>query len=68
METEVTCQKRDMLLVNYEAPDGSKKHNRLWNGGNGVGTIRLYDKANGSLELVDEIEATHIGCEYGEYC
>ena len=67
METEVCCKKADMLLVNYEAPDGSKKHNHLWNGGNGVGTVKLYDKVNGELSLVDEIEATHIGCEYGEY-
>ena len=56
-----------MLFVQYEAPDGSKKHNRLWNGGNGIGLIRLYDKAGHELKLVDEIEATHIGCEYGEY-
>ena len=45
-----------------------KKHNRLFNGGNGVGVIRLYDKVGGELRLVNEIEATHIGCEYGEYC
>ena len=68
METEVQCKKSDMLLVNYEAPDGVKRHNRLWNGGNGWGTVRLYDKKDGQLVLVDEIEATHIGCEYGEYC
>jgi hypothetical protein len=68
METEVFCQKADMLLVNYEAPDGSKKHNRLWNGGNGRGTVRLYDRVDGELRLTDEIEASHIGCEYGEYC
>ena len=67
METEVHCLKKDMLFVNYEAPDGSKRHNRLWNGGNGWGTVKLYDKRDGQLELVDEIEATHIGCEYGEY-
>jgi len=67
METEVFCRKSDMLLVNYEAPDGSKRHNRLWNGGNGWGTVKLYDKKNGALKLVDEVEATHIGCEYGEY-
>lgn len=67
METDVTCRKQDMLLVNYEAPDGSKKHNRLFNGGNGVGTVRLYEKKDGGLVLIDEIEATHIGCEYGEY-
>ncbi|MBO4419760.1 MAG: hypothetical protein J5789_08070 [Oscillospiraceae bacterium] len=68
METEVRCRKRDMLLVNYESPDGAKRHNRLWNGGNGWGTVRLYEKNGGTLTLVDEVEATHIGCEYGEYC
>ena len=67
METEVFCRKKDMLLVNYEAPDGSKKHNRLWNGGNGWGTVRLYEKKDGEPELVDEIEVSHVGCEYGEY-
>ena len=67
METEIHCLKKDMLLVNYEAPDGSKKHNRLWNGGNGWGTVLLYDKENGKPVLIDEIEATHVGCEYGEY-
>ncbi|MBR5730734.1 MAG: hypothetical protein IKX89_02155 [Firmicutes bacterium] len=67
METEIHCLKKDMLLVNYEAPDGSKRHNRLWNGGNGWGTVRLYDKINKTLVLVDEIDATHVGCEYGEY-
>ncbi len=41
--------------------------NHLWNGGNGWGTVKLYDKKDGQLILVDEVEATHIGCEYGEY-
>ena len=67
METMVTCQKKDMLLVNYEAPDGKKRHNRLWNGGNGIGRIRLYDKKEKGLSLIDDIEVSHIGCEYGEY-
>ena len=67
METHITCRKADMLLVNYEAPDGSKRHNRLWNGGNGRGTVRLYDRARDGWTLVDELDATHVGCEYGEY-
>lgn len=67
METEIRCRKRDMLLVNYEAPDGAKKHNHLWNGGNGYGTVKLYEKHGGELTLIDEVEATHVGCEYGEY-
>ena len=56
-----------MLLINYEAPDRSKKHNRLWNGGTGWGTVRLFDKTEEGLVLVDEIDAAHVGCKYGEY-
>ena len=67
MQTNIHCKKKDMLFMNYEAPDASIVHKRLWNGGNGWGTVKLYDKAGEDLQLVDEIEATHIGCEYGEY-
>lgn len=63
MVTDITCEKKDMLLINYEAPDGSKRHTRLWNGGNGVGTVKLY-RGN---DLIDEVDARHVGCEYGEY-
>jgi tocopherol cyclase len=63
MVTDIACMKKDMLLVNYEAPDGSKRHNRLWNGGNGTGTVRLYE----NNVLIDEVAADHVGCEYGEY-
>ncbi len=67
MEAEIRCRKADMLFVNYEASDGSKRHNRLWNGGNGWGVVKLYDRVDGEWAPVDEIEATHVGCEYGEY-
>lgn len=63
MVVDITCPKQDMLLVNYEAPNGTKRHNRLWNGGTGTGTIKLYH----NFRLVDTIHAGHIGCEYGEY-
>jgi len=63
MVTDLTCEKRDMLLVNYEAPNGAKRHNRLWNGGNGRGTVELYH--NG--ELLDRVHVENAGCEYGEY-
>jgi len=67
MITKVRCKKEDMILINYEAPDGSKLHNRLWNGGNGLGEITLYRKTPAGKVLVDRIRADHIGCEYGEY-
>ena len=64
MVTDIYCEKKDMLLVNYEAPNGKKLHNRLWNGGNGKGTVKLYHMG----KLVDEIYCENTGCEYGEYC
>lgn len=67
METQMECPKSQMLLVNYESPDGAKRHTRLWNGGTGYGTIKLYKKAHHKLELLDEVEANHLGCEWGEY-
>ena len=38
----VRCEKKDMLLIRYEAPDGQMRHTRLWNGGNGKGTVLLF--------------------------
>lgn len=68
METFITCKKEDMLLVNYESPDGKKRHNRLWNGGTGTGNVKLLKKSfGGKLHLIDDITVNHIGCEYGEY-
>ncbi len=68
METRITCEKRDMLFINYESPDGLKRHNRLWNGGNGKGNIKLYRKEKHQKILIDDISVGHAGCEYGEYC
>lgn len=64
MITDISCEKLDMILINYESPLGEKKHNKLWNGGNGVEKIKLYK--NG--KLIDDIIATNVGCEYGEFC
>ena len=67
LDTQIRCFKRDMLNINYEAPTGLKRHNRLWNGGNGTGVLKLYKRGVGKWVLIDEVEAVGIGCEYGEY-
>ena len=67
MLTNIKCKKSDMLLINYEAPDGLKLHNRLWNGGNGEGVIKLYRKMGDEKELIDELYARNVGCEGGEF-
>ena len=67
MDTQIVCRKEEMLNINYEAPNGTKRHNRLWNGGTGTGVIKLYTRKGTGWELVDEVQAEGIGCEYGEY-
>jgi tocopherol cyclase len=68
MELVLECKKDEMLLVNYEAPNGKKLHNRLWNGGTGYGELKLYYRKRGQWDLVDHISIKNAGCEYGEYC
>nr|AIF26761.1 hypothetical protein [uncultured bacterium fosmid pJB89E1] len=63
MVSDFTCRKADMVLVNYESPDGKRRHTRLWNGGNGSGTVQLFHRG----KLIDRIHAENLGCEYGEY-
>lgn len=53
-----------MLLIRYEAPTGEKRHTRLWNGGNGRGTVKLFDKHG---KLIDDISCENVGCECGEF-
>ena len=65
--TDVWCDKADMLLIRYEAPDGQARHTRLWNGGNGHGRTQLFEREGGEWRLVDDIDCGHMGCEYGEY-
>lgn len=67
MVLKSTCKKSEMLNINYEAPNGLKRHNRLWNGGTGEGSLTLYKKSIGGRKLIDEISMRNIGCEYGVY-
>ncbi len=68
IDCRIHCDKSEMLLVNYEAPDGVKRHNHLWNGGTGRGRIKLYGRDyKGKLFLIDDMCAEKVGCEYGEY-
>ena len=64
IEVTLKSKRKEMLLFNYEAPNGKKLHNRLWNGGNGYGEIKLMKKDG---TLIDHIKIENAGCEYGEY-
>ena len=65
--THVVCPKDEMLNINYESPDGEKRHKRLWNGGTGIGVLKLYRRSGAKYVLIDRIYAKNVGCEFGEY-
>lgn len=65
MVTHITCEKKDMIKIKYEAPNGKMLHKNLWNGGNGKGNIKLYRLKDNAL--IDDIDCFNVGCEYGEY-
>ncbi len=67
LEVHFKCDKSKMLWVNYESPNGEKKHNKLWNGGHAEGIVKLYKKEGKALKIIDELEGCLGGCEYGEY-
>ncbi len=67
VKVSVKCMKSDMLLVNYEAPNGKKLHNELYNGGNGKGMIEIYDTRHGKRKLFKKLILNNVGCEYGVY-
>jgi len=67
IEIRFSCPRADMLNVNYENPDGEKRHNSLWNGGHASGTVRLWRKEGGAWAEVDTFDGELGGCEYGEY-
>jgi tocopherol cyclase len=67
IEINFTCPKSHMQLFNYENPQGEKNHTQLWNGGHGSGTVRLYKKRGAGYILIDTMQGTLGGCEYGRY-
>jgi len=60
---DISCRKKEMLLLKYESPDGKHRHKRLWSGGNGMGTVRIWSLG----KLVKDLKAFNVGCEYGTY-
>lgn len=66
--TEIECARKEMLFINYEEPTGNKRHNNLFNCGNGKGTLKIYKKEKNKKEtLIEDLIVLNVGCEYGEF-
>ncbi len=70
MYTSIECLKTEMINNNYESPNGYIIHDKLWLGGTGTGYVKIYERGFEGLKpewkLVDYLEVSSCGCEYGE--
>jgi tocopherol cyclase len=67
IDLKFRCEKSKLLKINYENPNGEKKHTKLWSGGHAEGSLVFYKKEDGNFRIIDELEGSLGGCEYGEY-
>ncbi|TLP81744.1 tocopherol cyclase family protein [Maribacter sp. ACAM166] len=67
IDVKFKCDKSKMLFITYESPNGPIKHTKLRNGGYAEGIVKLYKKEAKEFKLIDELEGSLGGCEYGEY-
>lgn len=58
------CSKEQMMPLFYENPDGKVSPELLWEGGNATGTIELYRRSAGTLELIDRLTFGNGLCAY----
>ncbi|MBO4980541.1 MAG: hypothetical protein J6C84_01400 [Lachnospiraceae bacterium] len=60
----LSCTKEHLMDLTYENPDGSLTAAPLLGGGCGVGTIELYRRQAGSVQLIDTLSVKDALCEY----
>ena len=58
------CMKDLMMPINYESPDGSVRKEPLLGSGSGVGSIEIYRRIPGGLQLIDKLTIEDGFCEY----
>lgn len=64
IKISLNCTKAELMKLLYEGPSGELPDHPILCGGNGAGSIEIYRKADGALELIDTIKAEDALCMY----
>ena len=64
MDRRLTGSTGGQWMLSAESPDGKVSDIPLWEGGNATGTIELYRRIGGSLELIDRLQFENGLCAY----
>ena len=65
VDVDVYCKTSEMLVRDYELPEGGRNLLKILGGGNGFGEIRIYKKVRKNLELLEEARITNAICDFG---
>lgn len=65
IDMDIYCRTSEMLVCDYEMPQGNKKVLKVLSGGTGFGEIKMFKKTGKNLELLEHINVLDSLCEYG---
>lgn len=65
IDVDVMCHTKLLSVRNIELPSGERRVMRLLAGGDGAGTVRLFQHVKKNLVLIEEAHIAHTLCEFG---
>lgn len=65
IDMDIYCRTVDMLVRDYEVPQGDRKVLKVLGGGTGFGEIKVFKKTGKNLELLEHLNVLDSLCEYG---
>lgn len=64
IKISLSCMKKQMMEMTYESPRGELPATPLFGGGAGIGTVKIFRRMTGELQLVDTLSIKDALCEY----
>lgn len=65
IDVDVMCHTKLLSVRNIELPSGKRQVMRLLSGGDGVGTVKLFQHVKNNLVLIEEAHMANTLCEFG---
>ena len=65
IDIDIFARTSQMLVRDYELPQGGKKLLKVLGGGNGYGEIKIFKKVKKNLELLEHANILNAVCDFG---
>ncbi len=66
IDLDIYCRVNEMIVRDYEIPQGKRCLLKILGGGNGTGEIRIYRTIGKNIELLEHANIYDALCEFGE--